>query len=68
MQLHFQIVARGMVERKTGGNIVNISSQASVRAIPNHIVYGASKAALDQMTRGMAAELGKYNVSWHLCA
>ena len=51
-----------MVERKTGGSIVNVSSQASSRAIPLHTVYGSSKAALDQMTRSMAQELGKYNV------
>ena len=40
------------------GSIVNVSSQASHRQMPHHATYSASKAAVDQLTRMMAAELG----------
>jgi NAD(P)-dependent dehydrogenase (short-subunit alcohol dehydrogenase family) len=32
------------------GSIVNVSSQASARALANHTSYGASKAAVDQVS------------------
>ena len=35
---------------------------ASLVALPGHISYGASKAALDGITRVSALELGKYNI------
>jgi len=41
-----------------GGSIINISSVASVGAIPNGSVYSATKAAVDSFTRTLAAELG----------
>ena len=34
-----QCVAKDMLARKEGGSIVNISSQASQRALPLHTVY-----------------------------
>ena len=46
-----------------GMSIVNVSSQASQAALSDHLVYGATKAALDQVTRVMALELGPKNVS-----
>jgi L-xylulose reductase len=51
-----------MIEQGKGGAIVNISSQASVRALRDHAVYCASKGAIDQLTRVMALELGPYQV------
>ncbi len=57
-----QIIARGMIERKTGGAIVNISSQASMRGLCDHTAYCASKGALDQLTRVMALELGPHQI------
>ncbi len=39
------------------GLVLNISSDAGVAAYPNWGAYGASKAALDHMTRTWAAEL-----------
>lgn len=48
--------------RRGGGSIVNVSSQASLVALPGHISYGSSKAALDNITRVSALELGKYNI------
>ncbi|XP_076005758.1 L-xylulose reductase [Genypterus blacodes] len=57
-----QIVARGMKARGTGGSIVNISSQASQRALTDHAVYCATKGALDALTRVMALELGPHQI------
>jgi NAD(P)-dependent dehydrogenase (short-subunit alcohol dehydrogenase family) len=57
-----QVVARGMIERKRGGAIVNVSSQASMVGLRDHAAYCASKGALDQLTRVMALELGPHNV------
>ncbi len=57
-----QVIARGMIERGSGGAIVNISSQASMRALWNHAAYCASKAGLDHLSRVMALELGQHNI------
>src|SRR5262249_56553466 len=49
-------VVGSMVLRQTGV-IVNISSDAAVEPYPSWGVYGASKAALDHLTRIAAAEM-----------
>ena len=54
--------SRSMIRLGRGGSIVNVSSQASLVALPGHISYGSSKAALDNITRVSALELGKYNI------
>jgi 3-oxoacyl-[acyl-carrier protein] reductase len=41
-----------------GGSIINISSIVSTLAPPNASVYSATKAAVDAITRSLAAELG----------
>jgi len=41
-----------------GASVINISSVASVSAVPNSVVYSATKGALDAVTRVLAAELG----------
>jgi 3-oxoacyl-[acyl-carrier protein] reductase len=41
-----------------GGSVINISSVASLSAPPNGSVYSATKAAVDAVTRSLAAELG----------
>ena len=40
-----------------GGSVINISSVASEKGMPNATVYGATKGALDQITRNHAIEL-----------
>src|SRR4051794_19849006 len=45
-----------------GGSVVNISSVVSTGAIPNSAVYSATKAAVDAVTRVLAAELGPRKV------
>jgi L-xylulose reductase len=57
-----QVVAKSLIARGSPGAIVNISSQASVRAFTEHTVYCASKGALDQLTRVMALELGPHKI------
>jgi NAD(P)-dependent dehydrogenase (short-subunit alcohol dehydrogenase family) len=52
----------GMIARGRGGSIVNVSSQASLVALTGHISYGSSKAALDNITRVAALELGRYDI------
>jgi gluconate 5-dehydrogenase len=55
--------AQAMIDAKIAGRIVNISSVAGQIANPGDPVYGVSKAALDGLTRALAAELGPYNIS-----
>ena len=54
--------SQSMVRLGKGGAIVNVSSQAALVALPGHISYGSSKAALDNITRCSALELGRYNI------
>ena len=54
--------SRSMIRLGNGGAIVNVSSQASLVALPGHISYGSSKAALDNITRVSALELGPHNI------
>ena len=51
-----------MIRLGKGGAIVNVSSQAGLVALPGHISYGSSKAALDNITRVSALELGRYGI------
>ncbi|WP_025602310.1 SDR family oxidoreductase [Burkholderia sp. WSM2230] len=55
-------VARGMIEAKRSGSIVNVSSQASLVALDDHLSYSASKAALDALTRSLCIELGPFGI------
>jgi L-xylulose reductase len=54
--------ARSMIRLGRGGAIVNVSSQASLVALSGHISYGSSKAALDNITRVSALELGAHGI------
>ncbi|KHK96334.1 short-chain dehydrogenase [Microbacterium mangrovi] len=54
--------AREMIRVGRGGAIVNVSSQASLVALEGHISYGSSKAALDNITRVSALELGGHGI------
>ena len=45
-----------MIETAGGGAVVNISSRASDMVQTGFVAYGAAKAALNQMTRNLAAE------------
>jgi len=41
-----------------GGSVINLSSVVSQNAIPTASIYSATKAAIDSITRVLAAELG----------
>jgi 3-oxoacyl-[acyl-carrier protein] reductase len=41
-----------------GGRIINISSLAGSHSLPNGILYSATKAAVENLTQRLAAELG----------
>lgn len=57
-----QAVARHMIERKAG-RIINISSQAGTVALRGEAIYCMSKAAINHLTRCLAAEWGRYNIT-----
>lgn len=54
-------VLPAMKERGSGA-IVNISSLAATYGMPNGLHYTASKAAVIGVTRGLARELGRFNI------
>ncbi len=56
-----QAIAGPMVERGAGV-IVNVSSWVATVGLPTGALYAASKATLDQLTRGWAAEFGPSGV------
>ncbi|MFP3565539.1 SDR family oxidoreductase [Paraburkholderia sp. SIMBA_030] len=55
-------VARGMIGARRAGSIVNVSSQAALVALDDHLSYSASKAALDAITRALCIELGPFGI------
>jgi len=46
-----------LMEKRGGGAIVSITSPGSQRVLPEYVVVGASKAALEALTRYLAVEL-----------
>jgi enoyl-[acyl-carrier protein] reductase III len=46
-----------LMEKRGGGSIVSITSPGSFRVLPEYVVVGASKAALEALTRYLAIEL-----------
>ncbi|MEJ2706311.1 MAG: enoyl-[acyl-carrier-protein] reductase FabL [Anaerolineales bacterium] len=51
-----------LMEARSGGAIVSISSPGSFRVLPDYVVVGASKAALEAITRYLAIELASKNI------
>ncbi|HLH12087.1 MAG TPA: glucose 1-dehydrogenase [Methylovirgula sp.] len=41
-----------------GGSVINLTSVVSANALPNSVIYSATKAAIDSLTRVLGAELG----------
>jgi NAD(P)-dependent dehydrogenase (short-subunit alcohol dehydrogenase family) len=58
-----QAVARIMVDQKTAGRIVNVSSVHAVVSEPNAAPYTATKGGLEAMSRTMASELAPYGIT-----
>ena len=51
-----------LMEKRGGGRIVSISSPGSSRVLPDYVVVGASKAAIESLTRYLAVELALKNI------
>jgi enoyl-[acyl-carrier protein] reductase III len=51
-----------LMEPRGGGQIVAITSPGGDRVMPEYVVVGASKAALNALTRYMAVELAEKNI------
>jgi NAD(P)-dependent dehydrogenase (short-subunit alcohol dehydrogenase family) len=57
---------RAVVDRmiaQRSGRIVNLASEAGKANERRIVVYGATKGGVISLTRGLAAELGRYNVT-----
>jgi len=54
--------AAPLMQARGGGHIVNISSPGAQRVLPDYAVVGASKAALEALTRYLAVELAAMNI------
>ncbi len=52
-----------LMEKRGGGWIVGISSPGSIRVLPEYAVVGASKAAIEALTRYMAVEFASKNIA-----
>lgn len=57
-----QAAGRVMI-RQNYGRIVNIGSQAGVVALPGESIYCMTKAAISHLTRCLAVEWGRYNIT-----
>jgi enoyl-[acyl-carrier protein] reductase III len=55
--------AAPLMQKRGGGAIVNMSSIGSFRTLPDYVVVGASKAALEAVTRYLAVELAPSNIN-----
>lgn len=55
-------VAKKMIAEGVAGSIVNVSSQASLVALDDHLSYCASKGAVDAMTRVQCGEWGRHGI------
>jgi NAD(P)-dependent dehydrogenase (short-subunit alcohol dehydrogenase family) len=49
--------------RQNRGRIINLSSQAGFAALPTESVYCMSKAAISHLTKCLAVEWGKHNIT-----
>ncbi|MGB2632657.1 MAG: SDR family oxidoreductase, partial [Candidatus Acidiferrum sp.] len=57
-----QAAARVMIRQKKGA-IINMSSQAGFAALPTESVYCMTKAAIAHLTKCLAIEWGKHNIT-----
>jgi NAD(P)-dependent dehydrogenase (short-subunit alcohol dehydrogenase family) len=57
-----QAAGRVMIGQKSG-RIINLSSQAGFVALPTESVYCMTKAAIAHLTKCLAVEWGKYNIT-----
>jgi 3-oxoacyl-[acyl-carrier protein] reductase len=58
-----RLALRGMLLSNSPGRIINISSVNGIRGYAGLSAYSASKAGLDGMTRALAREVGRRNIT-----
>ncbi|MEL6878864.1 MAG: SDR family NAD(P)-dependent oxidoreductase [Pseudomonadota bacterium] len=58
-----QAAARAMVDRGSGGRIINIASQAAKTGFPHLPAYVSSKHGMVGLTRASAVELGAHGIT-----
>jgi meso-butanediol dehydrogenase/(S,S)-butanediol dehydrogenase/diacetyl reductase len=58
-----QAVARRLIEQRTPGAIVNVASNAGKVGFPNMATYNATKAAVINLTRTLAAEWAPHRIN-----
>jgi 3-oxoacyl-[acyl-carrier protein] reductase len=51
------------MKKQGGGKIVNIASTVAFTGLPHFIHYSTSKGGVVTMTRGLATELGEFNIN-----
>ncbi len=57
-----QAVTRAMIKSGTDGVIINMASESGMEGSEGQSVYAATKAAIYNLTRSWAKELGKHNI------
>lgn len=57
-----QKVGKKMIEQRRGGKIILIGSLTSLLGLSYISVYGVTKSAIAGLTRGLAAEWGRYHI------
>jgi meso-butanediol dehydrogenase/(S,S)-butanediol dehydrogenase/diacetyl reductase len=57
-----QAFARAMKDAQAPGSIVNLSSAAGIRGVPNRLAYSASKYGIVGISQTMALELGPIGI------
>jgi L-xylulose reductase len=57
-----QTVVQAMIANKIQGSVVNVSSVSSERATKDLLLYSATKAALSNITKTMALEMGRTGI------
>jgi len=57
-----KLFVQQLLRNQTTGNIVNVSSVHAHATISGYAIYASAKSAVEGLTRGMAVELGKYNI------
>jgi NAD(P)-dependent dehydrogenase (short-subunit alcohol dehydrogenase family) len=57
-----RLIVPKMIERRTGGAIINIASVSGLKPQPGGLLYSFSKAGLIMMTRSWAQEFGAHGI------
>ena len=57
-----RLIVPKMIERKSGGSIINLASIAGLRPQAGGLLYSFTKAGLIMMTRSWAQEFGPHNI------